>query len=185
MELSSRYFTGSHDGNRAMKKRPFNSILAVLILTVAPAAALGQSKLDPGALPKSTTFYLAWHGTPCGDARKANSLLALWDDADFAPLRDSMFEAILRQSPTSKRTPSALNQEELREYASLLDNEFIVGYIGNPHPPEAAPARRQLPPPARGTECSSRMTVPEKKQRWPSCCCERGPAKRILRTFPQ
>jgi len=123
-----------------MKKRPFNSILAVLILTVAPAAALGQSKLDPGALPKSTAFYLAWHGTPCGDARKANSLLALWDDADFAPLRDSMFEAILRQSPTAKKTPSALNQEELRDYTSLLDNEFIVGYIGNPHPPKPASA---------------------------------------------
>ncbi len=67
-------------------------LLTVAVFAFAPMTAIGQSSLDPGRLPKSTAFYLAWHGTPPIEARNANSLLALWDDADFAPLRAAMIE---------------------------------------------------------------------------------------------
>jgi len=36
------------------------------------------------AMSPRTLFYLIWHGVPGAEARKANALLALWDDADFA-----------------------------------------------------------------------------------------------------
>jgi len=114
-----------------MKLAKLNAILAVLLL-MTPAAALAQANLDPGQLPKSTMFYLAWHGTPSGEARKANSLLATWDDADFAPMRASIIEAIMRSSVDSAK--AALTRDELSQYSSLFDNEIVFGYIANPSP---------------------------------------------------
>jgi hypothetical protein len=120
-----------------MNRLLLSSILVGLILGAVPAVVLSQSRLDPGALPKSTSFYFAWHGTPSGDARKANSLLALWDDADLAAVREALIEGMLQSSPGSQKKPSAWTHEELAQYASLLDNELIVGHIGNPHPLKA------------------------------------------------
>jgi hypothetical protein len=116
-----------------MNRQTLCGVLAVLLFVAVPATALGQSKLDPGTLPKATAFYVAWHGTPSGDARKANSLLALWDDPGFAPVRAAIFESMLQGSAASQKAAPALTREELSEYASLLDNEFVVGYIENPN----------------------------------------------------
>jgi len=115
--------------NRPKSLRP----LALLTLVMAPAAVWGQANLDPGRLPKSTVFYLAWHGTPSPDLRKANSLLALWDDADFAPVRGAMIEQMMQDSASSQEARTPLAREELMQYASLLDNEFVAGYISDPH----------------------------------------------------
>jgi len=71
-------------------------LLTAMVFAFAPMTAIGQSSLDPGRLPKSTAFYLVWHGTPSVNARSANSLLALWDDADFAPVRAAMIEEIIQ-----------------------------------------------------------------------------------------
>jgi hypothetical protein len=120
-----------------MNRRVVQSFLATLILAIVPVAASGQSSLDPGTLPKNTAFYLTWHGTPSSDARKVNSLLALWDDPDFAPVRAAMFEGMLQNSAASQKIQNPMTREELSQYASLLDNEFVVGYIGNPSPPKA------------------------------------------------
>jgi hypothetical protein len=79
-------------------------------------------------------FYLAWHGTPGGEVRKANSLWALWDDADFAPVRAAMIEKMTHKSARPEKAGAPVTQEELARYASLLDNEFVVGYMGNPNP---------------------------------------------------
>jgi hypothetical protein len=125
-----------------MKLAKLNAIFAVLLL-MTPVAALAQANLDPGQLPKSTMFYLAWHGTPSGEARKANSLLATWDDADFAPVRAAIIEAMMRSSSDSAK--AALTSDELSQYSSLLDNEIVFGYIANPSPIKSAGARSEPP----------------------------------------
>src|SRR5258706_977762 len=123
-----------------MKWRIFLWLLAILLIGVAPQAAQSQSSLDPGQLPKSTVFYLAWHGTPAGDARKANSLLGLWDDPDFTPVRAAIIEEMVSDSAAAKKTQAAITREELAQYASLLDNEFVAGYLGNPNGAKSAEA---------------------------------------------
>ena len=123
-----------------MQRRTISGFLAIFVLAIVPVLAFAQSSFDPGQLPKSTVFYLAWHGTPPVDARKANSLLALWDDADFAPVRAAMFAAMLGDSANSQKLQTPLTREELAQYASLLDNEFVFGYIGNPNPAKASVA---------------------------------------------
>ena len=117
-----------------MNWRNFLVSLAVLLLGTAPQTILAQAKLDPGQLPSSTVFYVDWHGTPAGEARKANSLLALWDDADFAPVRAAMLEQMLSDSSNSNHTKTPISREDLAQYASLLDNEIVAGYLGNPNP---------------------------------------------------
>lgn len=114
------------------------SLLFLMVLTFGAAqrALCGQANLDPGQLPKSTVFYLAWHGTPSGEARKTNSLLALWDDSDFAPVRAVIIEEMMSNSAASQKTRRAITQDELSQYASLLDNEIVLGYLGNPNPGE-------------------------------------------------
>ena len=116
-----------------MKRAKCNTFLAVLILA-APFATFAQSNLDPGQLPKSTAFYLAWHGTPSGEARKANSLWAIWDDANFAPVRAAIIAAMMGSSGDSPKAKGTLTAEALSQYATLLDNELVLGYAANPNP---------------------------------------------------
>src|SRR5258708_10717771 len=111
-----------------MKRAKLNATLVVMLLA-GPVAVFAQSSLDPGQLPKATTFYLAWHGTPAIDARKANSLLATWDDADFEPVRAAIVEAMMSSPANSAEAKAARSRDELSQFASLLDNEIVVGYI--------------------------------------------------------
>lgn len=116
-----------------MHWRNYLLLLVALMLGTAPRGALAQSGLDPGKLPSSTVFYLAWHGTPAGEARKVNSLLAIWDDPDFAPVRAAIIEEMMSDSASSQKTQATLTRDELAQYASLLDNEIVVGYLPNPN----------------------------------------------------
>ena len=116
-----------------MKRAKLNAFLTILILA-APFAASAQSSLDPGQLPKSTMFYLAWHGTPSGEIRKSNSLLAMWDDPDFAPVRAAIVAEMMQSSADSARARTNMTAETLAEYAALLDNELVFGYLTNPNP---------------------------------------------------
>jgi hypothetical protein len=115
-----------------MNRQNLPGALLALTLAVVPARAWGQSSLDPGQLPKETAFYLAWHGMPSGDARKASALLALWDDPDFAPLRERMVDAWLDDSAKKQKAQAPPSRAELAEFASLLDNEFVAGYLSDP-----------------------------------------------------
>ncbi len=106
-------------------------VLAVslaIILTIGQSAA-AQEPLAPERLPAKTTFYLVWRGAPAASVRKANSLLALWDDPGFAPVRSAITEGILKNSEGSK-SKSDLSRDEIEEYATLIENPFVVGYIG-------------------------------------------------------
>ena len=117
--------------------RPLFFSLLVSSLFCA-AGCFAQAPLEPAQLPARTTFYVIWRGTPSGDVRKGNALLSLWDDPDSAPMRSALVESLLSESQKQKDN-SKLSPAELAQYASLLDNPFVVGYL--PHPDSAAPAK--------------------------------------------
>jgi hypothetical protein len=78
-----------------------------------------------------TAFYLVWRGVPGPEARKANSLVALWDDADFAPVRSAIASNLIG-SPAEKSPKEKLTAEEIQDYAALLENSFTLGYLSEP-----------------------------------------------------
>jgi hypothetical protein len=103
-----------------------NALFLAALFT--PAHATAQSPVDPGKLPSRTLFYLLWHGTPAGQIRKGNSVLALWDDSQFIPARDSLLDSFLDDSKNS----SKLTRADLELYITLLDNPFLIGYFRQP-----------------------------------------------------
>jgi hypothetical protein len=117
-------------------------ILSALFLTPRVAA---QAPLEPPQLPPRTSLYLIWRGTPAGDVRKTNSLLALWDDPDFAPVRAAAFENMASANGSSEKdsTKPALTPAEAQEYSTLLENAFVIGYIAKP---EAKMTASSAPP---------------------------------------
>ena len=106
-------------------------IVLVFFLGFGALTARAQAPLEPTQLPPRTIFYLIWRGTPSPDARKANSLLALWDDPDFAPVRSALAASMFRDSNASS-SGQKLSPDEIKEFASLLENAFTLGYIGEP-----------------------------------------------------
>src|SRR5260370_38490358 len=107
-----------------MRRAKRNAILVVMLLA-GPVAVFAQSSLDPGQLPKSTTFYMAWHGTPSIDARTANSLLATWDDAECEPVPAAIIEAMMSSSADSSKAKPALTSDALSHHASSLANQNV------------------------------------------------------------
>ena len=79
-------------------------------------------------MPSNTAFYMLWRGAPSAEARKANSLFALWDDANLASGRQALLDNFLPGSDSK----SKLSREELDEYLTLLENPFVVGYLSKP-----------------------------------------------------
>jgi hypothetical protein len=107
-------------------------VFAVIVSTLLfSGRALAQAPLEPAQMPSRTLLYLIWRGTPVADARKVNSLLALWDDPDFAPVRSAMFENMM--SATEKdASKQKLTREEVEKYSAFLENAFVVGYLAKP-----------------------------------------------------
>ena len=115
-------------------KRIHPQLLALLILVftlLCSDRSWAQAPLEPAQMPSRTTFYVIWRGTPVGDARKSNSLLALWDDPDLAPLRAA---ALQNMQSNSEKDPSKrqLSREEIEQTSSLLENSFVLGYLRKP-----------------------------------------------------
>jgi hypothetical protein len=127
-------------------RRPLLSLFVSLLCSVC---AFAQSPVDPGKLPGDTLLYLAWHGYPAADVRKNNSLLALWDDPEFATARASFLDSVMNDSAKQKNKP-AMSREDFEKYITLLDNAFVVGYIRQPQSRAAAKAgaAKTTPPPA-------------------------------------
>jgi hypothetical protein len=109
-------------------------LLTLLFFIAVPLIAqqsAAPASVDPSLLPARTIFYLAWHGAPSADVRQANAVMSLWDDPDSAQLRNSFIQAML-SDPKKQKDKPALTREELNEYATLLDNSFIIGYLPRP-----------------------------------------------------
>jgi hypothetical protein len=93
--------------------------------------ASAQAPLEPMQMPSRTVFYFIWRGSPSSDVTKANALLSLWGDPDFAPARTALLDNLLSSSEKDHSRP-ALTREELEQYATLLENPFTLGYISEP-----------------------------------------------------
>ena len=105
--------------------------IAALLCVSGSNPAHAQAPLEPAQMSPRTAFYLVWHGVPGPEARKANSLLALWDDPDFAPVRSAIASNLIG-SPAEKSPKEKLTAEEIQEYAALLENSFTLGYLSEP-----------------------------------------------------
>jgi hypothetical protein len=105
--------------------------IATLLLICGNDAAWAQAPLEPAQMSPRTAFYLIWRGVPGAQARRANSLLALWDDPDFAPVRSAIAAGMLNSS-AGKSEQRKLTREELQEFAGLLENSFTLGYMSEP-----------------------------------------------------
>ncbi len=115
---------------KALSLRILLPIVALLCISGSnPAHA--QAPLEPARMSPRTAFYLVWRGVPGLEARKANSLVALWDDADFAPVRSAIASNLIG-SPAEKSPKEKLTAEEIQEYAALLENSFTLGYLSEP-----------------------------------------------------
>jgi hypothetical protein len=113
-------------------------ILSLLVCTCAVA----QTPLEPTQMPARTAAYLIWRGTPSGNIRNLNSLLTLWDDPDFAPVRAAMFENMTAGSDQDS-AKQALAREQAEQYSTLLENPLVIGYISKP---EAKMTASAVPP---------------------------------------
>jgi hypothetical protein len=110
-------------------------VLAFTLLSCDPSSA--QAPLEPAQMPARTMFYVIWRGTPVGDARKSNNLLALWDDPDLAPLRAAALQNMQSNSAKDPSQPQ-LAREEIEQTSSLLENSFVLGYLRKPEAKSAA-----------------------------------------------
>lgn len=122
-------------------------ILAFLILLFTLLScdlSWAQAPLEPAQLPARTLFYIIWRGTPVGDARKSNNLLALWDDPDLAPLRASALQNLQSSSAKDPSKPQ-LSREEIEQTSSLLENSFVLGYLRKPETKSAAAKSAEHP----------------------------------------
>src|SRR2546427_2266172 len=121
-------------------------VIAVLLMLVFAHCSAAQAPIEPERLPSQTIFYVVWRGAPSPAARQANTLFALWDDPDVAPLRSALAENLFKDSGTDKtlgdraagNSKQAVTREEMEEYAALIENPFVLGYYAEP---EGARAR--------------------------------------------
>jgi hypothetical protein len=105
--------------------------IAIALCVCVPNAARAQAPLEPAQMSPRTLFYLIWRGVPPPDVRKANSLFALWDDADFAPVRSAMVTGMIGSSEEKSSQPK-ITPEQFQEFAGLLENSFTAGYVSSP-----------------------------------------------------
>jgi hypothetical protein len=106
------------------------TFLSLVLVLVWPSCCCAQAPLEPAQLPAQTSFYLIWRGTPQGDIRQTNALLSFWDDPDCAPLRSAIVDMLM--SDNKQKDKPALTRDELTQYASLLDNPLVLGYLSRP-----------------------------------------------------
>ncbi len=112
-------------------------LLWSVVFILAATGLRAQAPLEPAQMPANTSFYFVWRGQPSAELRKSNSIAALWDDPGFAPVRSSLTKALLKSSEDKameeKSKEPRLTKEQIEEYASLLENPFVLGYLSDPH----------------------------------------------------
>ncbi len=119
------------------RRLPVSVFFLALLLPVCAGVPLrAQDPPLESRIPARTVFYMSWRGGQAlAAARTTNSLLRLWDDPEFAPLRAALltklFSSELKQAPT-------LNRDEL---ATLLENSMLVGVMPSSRVTSAPGAR--------------------------------------------
>jgi hypothetical protein len=126
----------------------FLLLLPLFISSLFAQQSVTPAPIEPAQLPARTAFYLIWRGSPASDVRHANALMSLWDDPDIAPIRNSFIESTVSNANKQKDKP-AITRDELNQYASLLDNSFVLGYLPRPAgQPAPKPSSSLNPAPA-------------------------------------
>jgi hypothetical protein len=112
------------------------SRLGVLLLIAAPAFA--QAPIEPAKLPAQTLLYIRSNGLRLQpDSAQKNSLLALWNDPEFAPVRAAILEG--KTSGSAKHSKgSRFTAADFQQFLPLLENPLVFGVIlRTPDPLEA------------------------------------------------
>jgi hypothetical protein len=110
--------------------------LLSLLCVLLPVSSLAQKDPFANRLPAKTWLYLEWRGTgSLGSAKHANSLLRLWADPGFAPVRDLVTSQFYEGA---KRNPKLSNfsGEDITELFSIFENPLAVGLIEREPNPE-------------------------------------------------
>ncbi len=117
-----------------MKIASLRKVLLFLIVSLFlnSGRASAQAPLEPVQMPPRTVFYFIWRGAPSSNSAKANALLSLWGDPDFAPTRTLLLDNLLSGSEKDNSRPAPLTREGLEQYSTLLENPFTLGYISEP-----------------------------------------------------
>src|SRR2546425_122339 len=147
-------------------------VIAVLLMLVFAHCSAAQAPIEPERLPSQTIFYVVWRGAPSPAARQANTLFALWDDPDVAPLRSALAENLFKDSGTNQiqrdheavntqrdrpdgigvnaavNSKQAATREEIEEYSALIENPFVLGYYAEPEGARGRNASLQTADPA-------------------------------------
>jgi hypothetical protein len=166
---------------RALLNRA-TAFLSLAFVLVLPTCCFAQASLEPTQLPAQASFYLIWRGTPQGDIRQTNALLSFWDDPDCAPLRSAIVDALMSDSNKQKDKP-ALSRDELTQYASLLDNPFVLGYISRP---DDLPAAKTPATGAPAWQASFSFTIARARRHCsPRRCCACVPRTPTSPKFPK
>ncbi|HWZ99531.1 MAG TPA: hypothetical protein VN025_17370 [Candidatus Dormibacteraeota bacterium] len=108
------------------------SLILILVAASPAPAQAPASSIDPSRLPPHTVFYVLWRGAPAPAARSANSLYALWDDPDFAPARNALFDSFMKDARKSGDAKSQFSREEISEFTTLLENPMSLGFVSDP-----------------------------------------------------
>jgi hypothetical protein len=102
------------------------------LLLFLPATLVAQSTSLVDRLPSNTSAYVLWRGKPALEtARLTNSLLRLWDDPEFAPLRQAItaqfFAGVMKRAEKQ-----SLTRQEMEDLLSLFENPGVLGFVGTP-----------------------------------------------------
>jgi hypothetical protein len=159
--MSAKHLSEGDRPNMPTRKLPVALGLVLSAVCFAPRPSVAQLPIEPAQLPARTVFYLLWRGTPSGEVRRNNALFALWDDPEFASARTSFVETVLShpENQQSQKDKPKVSREELAQYATLLDNSFLLGYIQKPPAPTA-------PKDSASKESAAKDTTPKTPPAW-------------------
>ncbi len=103
-------------------------LAACALFLSLPAFAFAQQISIERRLPADTWACVVWHGTASlGSAGQSNSLLQLWADPGFAPLRQLLTGELYRSARPD--AVANLSPEELTQLLSVFENQFAAGIL--------------------------------------------------------
>lgn len=112
------------------------AIRFVALICLASISTFAQAPAPVDRLPKDAVFFFSWNGmSSLQKARATNGLLRLWDDPEFAAVRQLLMERAGRGSKPEQRA----SKEEMDLLLNAASNPFILGFANLPGGKKTAP----------------------------------------------